>query len=105
MSKPSRSGPAKSGGGANSRVVHNVAIKSGAPTTRAINPGAVSQIGIKQGNHAEGRTVQRPPQPIVAANRSQVPLGNEVAKNVGKGGVGAGRVVHPSGSQGHHGRK
>lgn len=92
-----------SGGGANSRVVRNVAIKSGAPTTRQINPGAVSQIGIKQGNHAENRTVQRPAQPIVAASRPQVPLGNAVALNVGKGGPGAGRVVHPCSSQGNHG--
>ncbi len=36
------------------------------------------------------------------AKPGAVPLGNEVAKNVGAGGPGKGRTVAPCGSQGRH---
>jgi hypothetical protein len=93
-----------SGGGARSRPVTH---RGGSPNTRKIDPGAVSQIGNMKGSHVMGnggREVQRPSQPIVQGTpRAPVPMGNEVAKNVGRGSPGAGRTVHASGSQGQHG--
>src|SRR5713101_1831835 len=98
---------AKSGGGANSKVVRQVGIKSGSANIKAISPAAAADIGIKKGNHASeggGKTLQRPADPLIKATpKDRVPMGNAVATNVGKGGPGAGRTVHRSGSQGQHG--
>ncbi len=94
---------AKSGGGANMNKVRSVGVRTGSPMAQRVSPGAVSQIGSKQGNHSMSGTTQRPPQPLVTGSMPQVPLGNALAQNVGKGGPGAGRTVHVSGSQGTHG--
>jgi hypothetical protein len=60
-----------------------------------INPQHAAQIGrsmtIKDQRAA----------PVPAGGK--VPLGNEVALNVGRGGPGMGRTVHHCGSQGTHG--
>jgi hypothetical protein len=66
----------------------------------------VGNIGRSVGNHASeggGKTLQRPSVPLYAPTKAAVPMGNEVAKNVGRGHPGAGRTVHATGSQGQHG--
>ena len=84
--------------------VRNVGVRSGPPNTKIISPAAAANLGASKGNHVMGKgTVQRPPEPLVRGTASQVPLGNAVATNVGRGGAGAGRIVHATGSQGQHG--
>lgn len=84
--------------------VRNVGVRGGAPNTKIISPAAAANLGASKGNHVMGKgTVQRPTEPIVRGTASQVPLGNAVAGNVGKGGAGTGRIVHATGSQGQHG--
>lgn len=86
----------KAGGGANSNKVKQVGVNVGPRSTEKISPCAVNQMGTKLGN-------PEAIDPLVMGTMKQVPLGNEVAKNVGKGGPGAGReVVGKSGTQGHH---
>ncbi|WP_426410038.1 hypothetical protein [Bradyrhizobium ganzhouense] len=95
---------AKSGGGSNMNKVRSVGVRTGAPTTRIISPGAVSNIGAPKANHAtDTGTFRAASQPLVTGNARDVPLGNAVAGNVGRGGPGTGRVVHSTGSQGQHG--
>jgi hypothetical protein len=89
-----------SGGG---RTPVKGVIRNGPPNTKVISPSGAAHIGRSVGNHAEGKTVPAPKQPLVTGTRSQVASGNAVALNVGRGGPGAGRVVHASGSQGQHG--
>lgn len=81
---------AKSGGGITSnKVVQSRGVVSGAKA-KGVSPQAASRIGIRT---VATTGVAKVPGPIAK------PLGNELAKNVGKGGPGAGRTVHPSGSQ------
>jgi hypothetical protein len=83
---------AVSGGGVTGNKVKAVETRDGR-AGRAHDAGTVSGIGIKQ-----VRTEPWPqPQP-----GSQTLLGNEVAKDVGCGGPGAGRTVRPCGGQGKH---
>jgi hypothetical protein len=95
-------GMRKSGGGINSRVNKTVPVRRGAPAT-GVRPGAVSQFGEALGNHATGSGkalrggAERYATATPAGGRG--PLGNEVATNVGKGGPGAGRTIHKTGSQ------
>ena len=99
------SGPARSGGGATMNKNVRVPIRTGERTANKVSPGAVSQIGHAQGNHAMDKgTVKRPAEPLVTGKIAQpVPLGNAKALDVGGGGVGTGRTVHKSGSQATHG--
>jgi hypothetical protein len=85
-----------SGGGIESKAHHKVGVNVGG-TRNAVSVGATSRIGTEV-----IKTKPQPPllQPIAPA----VPLGNEVALDVGCGGPGRGRTVHPTGSQGHHGQ-
>jgi hypothetical protein len=90
MSKP------RSGGGPAMNKNVKVGVKSGGPS-RATSPGAADQIGAstafkKEEVDGAGR-----------GNRSPVPLGNAVALNVGAGGPGKRRDIHPCGSQSLHG--
>jgi hypothetical protein len=85
---------AKSGGGIQSNKLVNVGVKSGPPGTNIVSPASASQLG-------QAVAFKRDPLPI--GTGAQVPLGNELATNVGKGGPGAGRDVHRCGSQGLHG--
>jgi hypothetical protein len=92
-----------SGGGAKSKLVTTA---HGSSMTRKVSPDAVSNIGLSKGNHVTGgggRETNRPAVPLYAPAQAPCCLGNEVAKNVGRGGPGAGRTVHPSGSQMQHG--
>jgi hypothetical protein len=89
------------GGGAGSRQVVSKPVRTGGPN-RGANVKGVSQIGESMGNHiTESRKVLRNVPQAVFDGRAAIPsrLGNEIATNVGRGGPGAGRVVHRSGSQ------
>jgi hypothetical protein len=89
------------GGG---RTPVKVGVRTGPPNTKVVSPSGAAHIGRSVGNHAENKTTSRPPTPLVTGTKPQVPLGNAVALNVGRGGPGKGYVNHgPSGSQGQHG--
>ncbi|UGY27311.1 hypothetical protein HU675_0011425 [Bradyrhizobium septentrionale] len=72
-----------------------VGIKTG-KSAQGVSPQAASRIGTQ--------VITTTGLPKVPGPISQ-PLGNELAKNVGGGGAGAGRTVMPSGSQGRHGKE
>jgi hypothetical protein len=75
-----------SGGGINSRVNKSVSVRTGASAT-GVRPAAVSQFGSAIGNKATdaGKLTYRG-EKYQTATPISVPLGNEVATNVGKGG-------------------
>jgi hypothetical protein len=107
MANKSNSGMRKAGGGAGSRINKTVPVRTGAPA-RGLSPGAVSQFGSSVGNHATGDGPPTSYRGETFLNKltpagGAVPLGNQVALNVGKGGPGAGRTVMRSGAQGQHG--
>jgi len=81
-----------SGGGSNKLV--RPSIKSGPPRTNVVSPASAGQLG-------QAVSFKKDPLPIRTA--PQVPMGNAVALNVGKGSPGAGRTTMKSGSQGCHG--
>jgi hypothetical protein len=83
-----------SGGGIQSNKLVKPNIKSGPPRTNVVSPGSADQLG-------QAVAFKKDPLPIRTA--PQVPMGNAVALNVGKGAPGAGRTTHPCGSQGFHG--
>ena len=98
----------KAGGGIRSREFVRKPVKVGTQA-REMRPEGVAQIGSSMGNCAtnQGRTLPGAVEPVqgkaLPAGLS-VPLGNQVALNVGKGGPGAGRVLYgKSGSQSQHG--
>jgi hypothetical protein len=76
----------RSGGGINSRVNKAVSVRTGASAT-GVRPAAVSQFGSAIGNKATdaGKLTYRG-EKYQTATPISVPLGNEVATNVGKGG-------------------
>jgi hypothetical protein len=106
MTKQS-SGRARSGGGPTMNKVRQVGVKAGSPNTLKVSVDAASSIGRSVGNHVSdgsgSRNVQRPNTPLYAEVKAPVRYGNDLARNVGRGGPGAGRVVMPCGSQGTHG--
>ena len=103
MANKSNSGTRRPGGGLGSRVNKSVPVRTGTPA-RGISPGARSQFGSSVGNHATDRaksTGYRGERYLEGKTPAggNVPLGNQVAGNVGKGGPGTGRTVMRSGSQ------
>jgi hypothetical protein len=93
------------GGGIGSRVVRKEGTRDGQKAF-GINPGAASQIGEALGNHSteQGRNLSYKGEQWREKTPISVPLGNELAKNVGKGGVGTGRTLYGQcGSQGTYG--
>jgi hypothetical protein len=90
-------------GGAASKMV-SPPIKAGSPNTRKATPDGAASVGRIVGNHvsdaAGSRTTQRPNAPLYTEAKDFVRMGNDVATNVGRGGPGAGRKIHRSGSQG-----
>jgi hypothetical protein len=90
----------KPGGGIGSKTVVEKPVRVGT-RAREMNPRGVSQIGSSLGNHpTEGsRKALRSVEPVrgqlaPAGKPGGVPLGNEVATNVGIGGPGAGRKLY-----------
>jgi hypothetical protein len=97
---------AKSGGGIRSSKV--VQVREGtrvATSARGVNPSGVSGLGKMRGNSVTERgPLPFKKEPLYGGQGPiAVPLGNTLTTNVGKGGPGAGRTVHRSGSQGMHG--
>jgi hypothetical protein len=96
----------KAGGGINSNKLVRPSVRIGTPSAGK-NPKAVGQIGSTLGNKAtnQPKLLTKAVESIgaKAPAAASVPLGNEVATNVGKGGPGAGRTVYGSGSQCQHG--
>jgi hypothetical protein len=84
-----------SGGGIESSKVVSVGVKGGPARTNVMSPGGASQLGGSVGKASAA-------EPLKVGTAAASPLGNSVATNVGKGGPGAGRTVHPSGGQGKH---
>jgi hypothetical protein len=82
----------RSGGGITSNKNVRPPIKGGSPKTNVVSPGVVSRIGAHE-------VLTKKPEPLTRPAQAAVPLGNAVATNVGAGGPGTGRTVHPSGSQ------
>ena len=81
---------AKSGGGINSnKVVQSRGVVPGA-NAKGVSPQAAARIGMQ---------VVTTTGPLAVGGPISKPLGNELAKNVGAGGAGAGRTVHPTGTQ------
>jgi hypothetical protein len=95
---------AKAGGGIGSNKLVRPGVRTGAGR-EGIRPGHAGQIGTALGNHTTDGTVRGSPvEPMtLGAQPISAKLGNEVALNVGRGGPGAGRDVHRSGSQATHG--
>src|SRR6516165_5362201 len=92
---------ARSGGGINSSVVKQVDIKSGSPNLTAYSPRGVSQLGAAQGSmlSKQGSFTSRPSAAPLSEGQKRdfVPLGNQLATNVGQGSPGAGRQVYRAG--------
>jgi hypothetical protein len=85
-----RSGKARSGGGLTSNKLVRPKIKAGPPRTNVISPSAVADIGASIGYKRL---------PLIKGTAPQVPMGNDLATNVGRGAPGAGRTIYPSGYQ------
>jgi hypothetical protein len=96
---------AKSGGGATmNKVVQRTTIH-GSPNTCYVPPSGASHIGRAVGTHVtDGREVQRNDPPMYKPAPAPTRMGNDMAKDVGRGRPGAARTVHSSGSQGQHGQ-
>jgi hypothetical protein len=84
----------KPAGGLGSRVVKEVPQRLGQKPT-GVNPGAVAQFGSSIGNHAteSGSNLKYRGESYREKTPISVPLGNQLATNVGKGGPGTGRTV------------
>jgi hypothetical protein len=91
---------ARSGGGITSNKLVTTRAPKAEPRARAQSPSAVSKLGAMQGNHAtgQGRNVNVPPPKLDAGRGYQPPSGP--TDNVAAVGVGGGRTVYRSGSQG-----
>jgi hypothetical protein len=90
----------RAGGGPGSRVTVSPGVRKGAPAT-GVRPAAVSQFGSSLGDHSTNspKALRGAAEKYKTATPISVPLGNEVALNVGKGGAGTGRTIYKTGSQ------
>jgi hypothetical protein len=95
---------ARSGGGITSNKLVHKPVRTGAER-RHVHPGGVGQLGQRQGDHTtDGKATGYRGQPLFGPNKPiSVPLGNELATNVGKGGPGTGRKIYACGTQGTQG--
>jgi hypothetical protein len=99
---------AKSGGGITSRNNRNVGVRTGTPR-RKVNPGGASQIGMSIGDHiTDRRTGSKYKGEQLYGGfgyNTNIPLGNQAATNVGKGGPGKGYNLYGQcGSQSQYGK-
>lgn len=85
-------------GGDASNKLREVGVKTG-KAARGIRLGDAAMIGIQR------ITTTGPGVPQGSHKTISIPLGNAKALDVGGGGVGVGRTVMPTGSQGRHGGK
>jgi hypothetical protein len=98
-----------SGGGYGSNKHVQVSVKTG-QRAQQYHQSGVSQFGEAVGDHIthRGQGTGYRGDPVRGAYRSpgapgSVPLGNQIATNVGAGGPGKGRTVYGCGSQDMHG--
>jgi hypothetical protein len=95
-----------SGGGIQSSKLVRVGVNAGPSSTRIIDPRGVSQLGYATGSklaRPSSYTTQNSALPVFKGNAAQVPLGNQLATNVGKGSPGAGRTIYRPGTQSTYG--
>jgi hypothetical protein len=101
-------GPIRTGGGEGSNKHTKITPVVGSNQTRKTNVDAVSNSGRAVGNHASdsggGNTTTRPNVPLHQPAKAATMLGNAKALEVGRGGPGTGRTVHPSGGQSYYGQ-
>jgi hypothetical protein len=91
-----------SGGGYGSRNVRDVRAPKTEPRPRAVHPGGVGQLGQKQGSHVtRGEESNYRGDPFYRGRGYATPVGP--TDNVAACGVGGGRKVYASGSQGTQG--
>jgi hypothetical protein len=87
------------GGGIKSRVVRHVTASKSEPRPKAVHPGGVSQLGSSQGSHVtRGQDSSYRGDPFYRGKGYATPVGP--TDNVAACGVGGGRKVYASGSQG-----
>jgi hypothetical protein len=99
-------GPVRTGGGvgSNKHVQLKPAVAS-TPVTRKVSPGMAGNSGRAEGNHVMGSgkngngTIQRRDPPLHTVAKAPTLHGNAKALDIGRGGPGTGRTVHPTGSQ------
>jgi len=95
------------GGGISSRVNVQPSVRTGTGS-RGTHPGGVAQLGQHTGDkatHGNSKGTGYRGEPLHNnRNFNLTKFGNEVALNVGKGGPGTGRDIHPAGGQGCHGQ-
>jgi hypothetical protein len=102
-----RGGPA--GGPSSKALTPKVTTYFGGQPSQRVNPGGADQQGQQMSNHStdSGRVLPNPATPMYGGSfggPGSTKLGNEVALNVGGGGVGTGRVLYgQSGTQAQHG--
>ena len=89
---------ARSGGGIQGNKNVKVPVRTGS-NAKGVNPGGADQLGQHVGRRQAATPLYGGPAPTAA----KVPLGNEIATNVGKGGPGAGRTTYARGTQATHG--
>src|SRR6516165_8969472 len=91
-----------SGGGYGSRNVKHVTASKVEPRPRAVSPGGVAQLGNAQGSHVtRGEESDYRGDPFYRGKGYATPVGP--TDNVAACGVGGGRKVYASGSQGVQG--
>ena len=109
--KSNRGAPAKhgsGGGGLNTRQHVKTPVRTGKPAN-GVNPGAVSYLGTKVGNHSTDTgdfTFKATPWKGTPPVSNNIPLGNQTSLAGAGAGArpgGAGRKIHPTSSQGQHG--
>jgi hypothetical protein len=88
-------GKARSGGGITSNKLVHPKVRAGSRRVNAISPSAVDMIGQQ--------TSFKKPDLIKSTPKDFVPMGNDLATNIGNGGPGTGRTVYPCGYQDQHG--
>jgi hypothetical protein len=86
------------------KVYHKVPYNTGRGS-KAVNPGAVGQLGSRQGNHVmeDGKTSYTGEKWAGGPSFQKTPFGNEVAVNTKCGPGGSRTVYGKSGMQGTHG--
>jgi hypothetical protein len=95
MTKKGRTAKPRSGGGITSNKLVHPKMRGGKRTLDAVSPSAVSDLGMAVG-------YKRVPL-VKSTPKDFVPLGNDLATNVGRGGPGTGREIFPRGYQSCHG--
>jgi hypothetical protein len=95
-----------SGGGISMNKNVSGKVRAGPPNTNLISARGVSQIGYATGSRMKepgSFTTENSALRVKEGTAAQVPLGNQLATNVGGGGPGTGRTVMRTGSQSLHG--